>query len=380
MNPSTRHVLIVSNDPTIQQQACSLATSGWLVETAPDTGEALRLLDSMPVSVLLAEVAMPGMDGISLLRAVRSRDPELPVILMTGQPSLETAMQAMEHEVCRYLIKPIRTETLVAAVDRAARRRARALWSRRSHGGDDLLELPDHELSAAFDATLGSLWTAYQPIVQVTEKRVIAYEALLRTRSSQLLHPLQVLRAAERLGRSIELGRHSRLMAAGDSRLIPESARLFVNITAAELDDSELYDPSAPLSAVAHRVVLEITEREPLDLAQDLPVRIKRLRDLGFRIAIDDLGAGYASLSSFAQIAPDFVKIDMSIVRTVDRDPVKRSIVRSLIMLMRELRMQTICEGVETVAERNTLLELGCDLMQGFLFAHPGPPCVEPRW
>ena len=113
-------------------------------------------------------------------------------------------------------------------------------------------------------------------------------------------------------------------------------------------------------------------ERASLDRVGDVRSRIGQLRELGFRIAVDDLGAGYAGLSSFSQLEPDIAKLDMSLVRGIDQSPRKGSIVRSMITVCtKELHTKLVCEGVETVAERDALLDLGADLLQGYLFGRP---------
>jgi EAL domain-containing protein (putative c-di-GMP-specific phosphodiesterase class I) len=96
------------------------------------------------------------------------------------------------------------------------------------------------------------------------------------------------------------------------------------------------------------------------------------LRALGYQIAVDDLGAGYAGLTSLAQLQPELIKIDMSLVRDIDREPTRRMLVGMMLGVAREMGMTVVAEGVETVAERDTLIELGCDLLQGYLFARPG--------
>jgi EAL domain-containing protein (putative c-di-GMP-specific phosphodiesterase class I) len=109
-----------------------------------------------------------------------------------------------------------------------------------------------------------------------------------------------------------------------------------------------------------------------------LKTRIARLRGLGFRIAVDDLGAGYAGLSTFALLEPEFVKLDMSLVRDIQGAPTKRSLVKAMIEVCRDLEVSLIAEGVETALERDALAELGCTLMQGYFFARPGPPFPVP--
>ena len=99
---------------------------------------------------------------------------------------------------------------------------------------------------------------------------------------------------------------------------------------------------------------------------------MRALRSMGFRIAVDDLGAGYSGLSSFSELDPDVVKLDMSLVRDIDGSSAKASLVKSMISVCtQDLGIRVVCEGVETVGERDTLQRVGADLLQGFLFAKP---------
>jgi len=158
---------------------------------------------------------------------------------------------------------------------------------------------------------------------------------------------------------------------------LPEA--VLVNTHPLELMDEALGEGTDPLSTFSDRVVLEITERAPLEGLGDLRERGRRLRARGFRLAIDDLGAGYAALSSFASLEPDMVKIDMSLVRGLDQHFTKRKLVTSVVELCRDLRILVVAEGVETAAERDVLLQVGCDLLQGYLFGRPEARSVDPR-
>jgi EAL domain-containing protein (putative c-di-GMP-specific phosphodiesterase class I) len=119
-------------------------------------------------------------------------------------------------------------------------------------------------------------------------------------------------------------------------------------------------------------VVLEITERASLEKVKDVRAKIAELRRMGFRIAIDDLGAGYAGLTSFATLEPEFVKLDMSLVRDIDHNHTKATVVRSMVSVCKELSMMVVAEGVETPQECDLLVALGCDFLQGYLLAKPG--------
>jgi EAL domain-containing protein (putative c-di-GMP-specific phosphodiesterase class I) len=145
--------------------------------------------------------------------------------------------------------------------------------------------------------------------------------------------------------------------------------------------DEDLYSPESALARVAaRRVVLEITERAALPAIPNLRSRIRELKRLGFELAIDDLGAGYAGLSAFTQIEPDIVKLDMSLVRRLHVEPKKRCIVRRLLEMCGDLQIAVVAEGVETTGESDALVAMGCDKLQGFLFAKPAAPFPTVIW
>jgi EAL domain-containing protein (putative c-di-GMP-specific phosphodiesterase class I) len=152
-----------------------------------------------------------------------------------------------------------------------------------------------------------------------------------------------------------------------------------MNLHPSDLNDPDMTDPAAPLSAMATRVVLEVTERASLDEVSDPLEKVWRLRELGFRVAVDDLGAGFAGLSSFAELEPDLVKLDMSLVRDVGESSAKQRVVHAMAQLCADMSVPMVVEGVETAAERDQLLKLGCDLCQGFLFARPAFSFDEPN-
>ena len=106
----------------------------------------------------------------------------------------------------------------------------------------------------------------------------------------------------------------------------------------------------------------------------DLRNRIATLRALGYRFAIDNLGAGHASVAMLAQVEPDLAKLDISLIHGIDTDPEKQELVRGMLDLCRDMNVQVVCEGVETKRELDVLVGLGADFMQGYLFAKPGPP------
>jgi len=211
---------------------------------------------------------------------------------------------------------------------------------------------------------------AFQPIVDVAAKRVFAYEALLRTDEESLRRTDIFIATAERLDKVHQLGRTVRRLVRAASARAPADAHLFVNVHGLELTDEELFSPEHGLAPIADRVVLEITERTGLDPAAG-PTRVAMLRKLGYRIAVDDLGAGYAALGALATLEPEIVKLDMSLVRDIERHPIKHRVVAAIANLCRELGSRVVAEGVETQAELDACTRAGVELIQGYLIAKP---------
>ena len=350
-----------------------LSDAGWQVDTAADGREALSLVDANRYEVVLSDIDMPAMDGVQLLREIRGRDLDVPVLLITGHPRVDTAVEALEHGALRYLRKPIRERDLVSAVEDASRLHRMARLKREALaavGLEDRLPADRAGLEARFGQALASLRLVFQPIVRAADGSVFGYEALVRTGEPSIPHPGALFEAAERLRRVHEVGGAVRDRAAAFLARVP-SLTLFVNLHALELTDDSLLSPAAALSGHARSVVLELTERSSFEHVPNLRARVSLLRRLGYRLAVDDLGAGYAGLTSFAALNPHVVKLDMSLVRGADHEPVKQRLIGSMATLCKEFGIMVVAEGIETPAERDTVTSLGCDLIQGFLIGRP---------
>jgi EAL domain-containing protein (putative c-di-GMP-specific phosphodiesterase class I) len=377
-------VLVADDEPAILSAfELVLSRAGFEVHTAENGAEAVRMFESERFDAVVTDLTMPEMDGLQLLRAIREHDLDVPVVIITAAPSLETAIRALEYGALRYLLKPVRHAELVKVVQEAVRLHQLARLKREALA---LAGSSDHQvgdqagLEAVFERALGKLFMVYHPIIKWSDRRVFGYETLLRSREEAMPHPGALFDAAERLRRLPDLGRAVRRMGPEPLLHAEDGKLLLINLHTADLDDEELYAPDSALAAMADRAILEITERASLDHVKDVRSRVKTLRDLGYRIAVDDLGAGYAGLTSFSLLEPEVVKLDMSLVRDVHKIPTKQKLIRSMVGLCREMGIELIAEGIETAEERDMLVELGCDLFQGFLFAKPGDPFPEVAW
>jgi EAL domain-containing protein (putative c-di-GMP-specific phosphodiesterase class I)/CheY-like chemotaxis protein len=379
--PPNSRVLIAEDDQLqLRAYTRALRAVGFEVDRADNGEAAISLILSNAYDAVISDITLPTVDGVGVLQAAHRKDPDLPVVLITGTPRIDTAVAAVEHSAFRYLLKPMSTvqlqETMVyaAQMHRVATLRRMAIAS----AGEAWSPAEDRTgLEEVFHRALDLMWIAFQPVVSWKRRRVFAYEALLRTTEPSMGNPIVLIGTAEKLGRVTDLGRRVRDRVAEHMPSAP-SEFVFVNLHSHDLLDEHLYSPNSRLTQYAERVVLEITERASLAQVTDIEKRISILRNLGFRIALDDLGAGYSGLSSFATLQPEVVKYDMSLVRSVESSPTRRKVISSMTSLFADMNMLVVAEGVETPAERDTLIEIGVDLLQGYLFAKPSKGFAQP--
>lgn len=361
--PQGRVLVVDDDDIFLRVCVAVLRRAGLAVDPVSSANEALERIRAFRYDAIVSDIRMPGADGITLLRTARSLDATVPFVLMTGAPTVESAISAVDHGAARYLQKPFDVDQFVNVVTEAVARRVGAA------------DLPS--LHRRLDRVLEKVWMAYQPIVRCSGGSVMAYEALLRCSAPDMTSPTDVLELAERTTRIFDVGRAIRALIAKDVDALDPSVLVFVNLHPVDLEDPELYAHDSPLTRHAKRVVLEVTERASVSHSNSLDEHMRELRAMGFRIAVDDLGAGYAGLTTFARVRPEYVKLDASLVRDIDSASVQQVVVSAVLDLARELGSQVVAEAIETVGERDMLQRLGIDVMQGYYFARPAKPFVR---
>ena len=216
---------------------------------------------------------------------------------------------------------------------------------------------------------------AFQPIVDVVSRTTFAHEALVRGTKGE---GANTILSAVDVSNRYTFDQQCRVRAiemAAKLGLSDDGACLSINFM-----PNAVYEPKAcirlTLDAAKRtrypldRIIFEFTEAEKLDTAHLLKI-LRTYKAIGFKTAIDDFGAGYAGLQLLSQFQPDIVKIDMDLVRGVDTDTVKRSILRHTLRLLEELTITPLCEGVETNEELMALQDLGVRLIQGYVLAKP---------
>ncbi|HVS02587.1 MAG TPA: EAL domain-containing protein [Thermoanaerobaculia bacterium] len=215
----------------------------------------------------------------------------------------------------------------------------------------------------------------YQPIVWLADGSVYGFEALSCGPAGDLFeNPEMLFSFAERTDQLLELERLCRSESVRGASRLPRGRKLFLNCSVHGIADAEaladkLVQQASESGIPVSDLVLEITERVAVTGWVDFRRRLDSLRDKGFSVAIDDMGAGYSSLHSVAEVEPDFLKLDIALVRDIHSSPIKRGLLESLVLLAQRIDAQVIAEGVEREEEHETLKEMGVTFGQGFLFS-----------
>lgn len=249
--------------------------------------------------------------------------------------------------------------------------------------------LPSAELTSLFLDILqsNSVTALFQPIIDFNKQSIFGYESLIRGPSDSPLHnPMMLFDVARREGKLTDLDllcRRTGIKGFKDKRL---SGKLFLNTTPQGLLEPG-YKTGLTLEFLQEiglrpeHVVIELTEQYPMNDLRIMGKALSHYREMGFEIAIDDLGAGYSGLRRWSELRPEYVKIDRHFIQNIHSDSVKQSFVRSIVDIAKELNCKVIAEGIEGREESQILMEMGITYGQGYFFARPEafPPYTMPE-
>jgi EAL domain-containing protein (putative c-di-GMP-specific phosphodiesterase class I) len=211
---------------------------------------------------------------------------------------------------------------------------------------------------------------AYQPVVDVADGRVVFVEALARFDSEPYRSPDLWFRDAWQSGLGAELELAAVEAALADLDRLPDGARLAVNLSPPVVTRPRLRHLLG--SADPSRVVIELTEHAAIDDYPRVRNTLASLRDLGVRLAVDDTGAGFASLSHIIKLAPDLIKLDYELIHGIASDPVRRSLATAIVGFAADIGSDIVAEGIETADELDVVRTLGIRYGQGYLLGRPG--------
>ena len=231
-------------------------------------------------------------------------------------------------------------------------------------GGQHLREMLTHRCVSA----------AFQPIVVLQSLEAVGYEVLLRgTHSGLSPMPAVLFQLAEQCRLAGDLSRLIRTVAAEDAHQLPPEARIFLNLHPAEMTETGLIESLHQVQEIlagSRQIVVEVSEAAVTDLSAMRAIA-DQLKQAGIGFAYDDFGAGQARLMELVEVPPDYLKLDIALIRDIDTSPARRGLVQAFARVASSLGIQVIAEGIETQAVADICQEMGCQLGQGYLFGRP---------
>lgn len=350
-----------------------------------DPREAVAELEAISPDLVLVDLLMPHLDGYEVLGHLRSHaaGSYLPALVLTADTTPQAIQRALTSGARDFLTKPfdavevaLRVRNLLETRNLYQQLKLQNRWLRaKLH-----TRSPDRRDEGSFQTayervsriiTERRLFCVFQPIVDLATAAVVGLEALARFPDEPRRGPGAWFVEAASVGLDVDLeglAIDTALAALDD---LPESVFLAVNVSPRMLLSGRL--PGRHRDAQWHRVIVELTEHVPVDDYASLHTVLRPLLARGARLAADDAGAGYAGFRHLLGLRAGIIKADLSLTRGIDADPARRALTSALVQFTRDTKTQLVAEGVETVAELDTLRELEVPFAQGYHLGRPRP-------
>jgi EAL domain-containing protein (putative c-di-GMP-specific phosphodiesterase class I)/FixJ family two-component response regulator len=384
-------VLIAEDDPEFRAVLAELIADDHslrLVAAAADAAEAAVLAERERPDVALVDVRMPAGSGVTATERIRLLSPRTKVIALTAHTDPSLVLEMVRAGAVGYVVKGSPVADILGAVHGALRGEstlagpvardvvselAARLERQRDH--EEEFGRRRRRIRGALDE--GQPVAVFQPVVRLEDGGVVGVEALARFDAGLVQSPLEWFEEAETVDMRVELELAAVAAAAQAAQELADDVWVSLNVSPrTALHGDRLLDALSPLPH--DRLVVEITEQAQVEDYDELNVALGMLRASGIRIAVDDAGAGYASLRHILRLEPDMIKLDKSLVRDVHTDRARRALATALISFAAEIDATIVAEGIETAPELNALRDLGVVFGQGYHLARPHRPPVAP--
>jgi EAL domain-containing protein (putative c-di-GMP-specific phosphodiesterase class I) len=355
--------------------------------SARDAETAIQLATREQPDVAILDVRMPGGGGPRAAREILRRSPDSRVIALSAHEEIDSVLEMLRAGALGYVVKGDSTDAIVKAIHRSLDHQgtfssqvtgdmAHALAEQLhmvSQGAEQRRQDLEYRISRVLDGDGDGdgdgLYMAYQPIFDLKDNGVVGLEALARFTTPSDRSTDTWLAEAEAVGRLLEMELACLRTALRDLDRLPGEAYLSLNVSPAMAIAPELHEVLDGLPA--ERLVLEMTEHARVDDYPALKAALGSFRERGIRLAIDDAGAGFASLRHIVLLHPDFIKLDMTLTRDVHVDETRRALVAALVAFGSQIGAKVVAEGVEIAEQLATLRQAGVQFGQGFHLARP---------
>ncbi len=366
----SKKVLVVDDEPAASQLLRMLLTThGYTISSARTPQEALLKVNG-GVDLILLNVLFPNHDGFQICRFFKTSPStkNIPIIILSAQNNGDK-VESFHLGADDYLTKPFQPEELFARMEVVLRRHHPSFLKEYDQEQYDII----HELHQIVEE--GRITPFFQPIYFLKPMHLFGMEVLSRPQTTGILENPEILfRSALRYGLycRMEMVVWQKALKIASEKF--EGQHLFLNCNPYLIESdsfSQVTKIVEDAGMSSDKIFLEITERSAIGEYQAFFDKLSEYRRHGFKIAIDDLGAGYSSLETIVQTHPEVVKIDRHIIKGLLEDPFKRSIVKLIVAFCRENSIICIAEGIETKQDLEILLELGVPAGQGYFLYRP---------
>ncbi len=386
MSRSARiRVLVAEDDPSVRGALASLIIEEpglELTGAVAGAEEAVRLAARKRPDVALVDVRMPG-GGAEAARGIKRRSPETRVLALSAHDDRATVLEMLEAGVVGYLVKGSSVESILDSIERAAAGQGSLsvevtgdvieelvgqLSLRRRR--DERRRLREARIRRALDRE-DVLHVVFQPICRLHDRMTVGVEALARFRGPPQRGPDRWFAEAGEVGlcRELELAAARKALALLER--LPAEVFLSLNVSPTTLATAGFRKLLARTDCA--RVVVEVTEHAPIEDYARLNETLGTLREPGVRLAVDDAGAGFASLRHILRLAPDFIKLDRTLIEGIASDRSQQALAAWLISFADKMGATIVAEGIECEEELEALTALGVTYGQGFFLARPAP-------
>ena len=349
-----------------------------VVGEASDAQTAIELAAKRQPAVALLDVRMPRGGGPRAASEIAKRSPETRVIALSAMEDAASILEMLDAGADAYVGKADDTDKIVSTIHRLAEEPPASVEATRDRRLDEVLhgsgwldrrrERVEH-VRAVIDA--GGPRIVFQPLFDLTDGEYIGAEALARFDASPTRSPERWFEEADKAGLRIEMELSALRSAFADLDRLPPATFLSVNVSPVTCCSPDLPDVLA--GADPSRVVLELTEHTQVTDYSQLSRCLKPMRARGVRIAVDDTGAGFSSLSHVLALAPELIKLDIAMCRDVERDGARQALIHALVDFASHIGAGVVAEGIESSEQLLALRDVGVRYGQGFFLGRAEP-------
>ena len=382
-------VLIADDDDDLRRALARFIESEPALELSAAVADAeqaiARAFCDRP-AVALVDVGMPG-GGAEATRGIKLRSPQTRVLALSGSNERALVLEMLLAGADGYLVKTDTPDAILNAIVRAAAGQGTLspevttdviteLADQLNAGRENQEQIRTRESRMERAFAKNALGMEFQPICTLAGETVGA-EALARFECLPHRTPDRWFAEAREAGVLLELEMAAVRAALRALPAIPRPVYLAINVSPLTLASSELCELLE--RSDGYRIVMEVTEHIPVDNYEELGEALAALRAMGVRVAVDDAGAGFSSLRHILRLAPEFIKLDRSLIHRIEADNSRQALAAGLISFAQRIDATIIAEGVERAAEVEVLRDLGVLFGQGYFFARPAPLPVSLR-